>query len=40
MDMSTSLYNLHVKYPLELELMTYTFVLQDDLASDFSVPLF
>lgn len=40
MDMSTSLYNLRVKYSLELKFMTYTFALQDDLASDFSIPLF
>lgn len=40
MNMSTPLYNTGEKYSLEIEFMTYTFVLKDNLANDFSVPLF
>lgn len=39
-NMTTPLYNTDEKYSLELEFMTNTFVFQDNLANDFSVPLF
>lgn len=40
MNMSTPLYSTGEKYCLEMEFMTYNFVLKENLANDFSVPLF